>query len=363
MARAIWRKILEASKEEALLAVKLYNEPVFSRSLEGFVVHMHLAWLYLLQAQLVKERVEFRYPDPKHKGRYLKVDGEYQTWDLAKTAKHKWSTQNPVRANLEFFIKLRNRIEHRHTGRDEALAAAIGGQSHALLLNYEKELTAYFGESHSMANMLRFPVFIGTFTEAAEEVLVKLQNDLSPDLRNFLAEYDASIDSAIRDDSRYRLKLRVFLEAAPNAGEMALQFTRYDDLSDDQKKSMDELKKSGRVLVREQMRPVQNKGLMRPTQAMNRIAEGIPYKFNSYDFKLSWKNNNIRPLGGSPHPERTREEFCVYNDTHNDYLYTEAFVKYMIRKCSTKEGFLEVVGRQAKAKKHIGQGKTPTSTR
>jgi hypothetical protein len=42
--------MVEASKDEAVLAVRLYNDPSEARSFEGFVVHMHLAWLYLLHA-------------------------------------------------------------------------------------------------------------------------------------------------------------------------------------------------------------------------------------------------------------------------------------------------------------------------
>ena len=89
MSRAKCQRIIEASKGEAILAVRLYNEPTLPRALEGFVVHMHLAWLYLLQAELINNGVEFRYRDTKYKNRYLKVNGEYQMWDLAYTVKNK----------------------------------------------------------------------------------------------------------------------------------------------------------------------------------------------------------------------------------------------------------------------------------
>jgi len=37
--------MVDASRDEAQLAVRLYNDPAEARSFEGFVVHMHLAWL------------------------------------------------------------------------------------------------------------------------------------------------------------------------------------------------------------------------------------------------------------------------------------------------------------------------------
>jgi hypothetical protein len=52
--------MLDASTAEACLAVRLYNDPAETRSFEGFVVHMHLAWLYLLHAVLARDDVDFR---------------------------------------------------------------------------------------------------------------------------------------------------------------------------------------------------------------------------------------------------------------------------------------------------------------
>jgi hypothetical protein len=51
---------LQASKNEACLAVDLYNRSSGKRSLEGFVVHKHLAWLYLLHARFEHDGVDFR---------------------------------------------------------------------------------------------------------------------------------------------------------------------------------------------------------------------------------------------------------------------------------------------------------------
>ena len=87
--------------EEACLAVRLYNDPAESRSFEGFVIHMHLAWLYLLHAQFIRDDVDFRYWDPQFKKRLLKIDGEAKRWELERSVKERWpSDKDPVRANL-----------------------------------------------------------------------------------------------------------------------------------------------------------------------------------------------------------------------------------------------------------------------
>lgn len=49
--KATWKIMLEGAIDEALHAVDLYNQPRQPRRPEGFLVHMHIAWLYLLQAE------------------------------------------------------------------------------------------------------------------------------------------------------------------------------------------------------------------------------------------------------------------------------------------------------------------------
>lgn len=69
-----------------------------------------------------------------------------------------------MRVNLSLFIRLRNRLEHRHAHADAALMVTLSGHAHALLLNYEQELTSQFGDDQSLALRLRIPLFVGTFS-------------------------------------------------------------------------------------------------------------------------------------------------------------------------------------------------------
>jgi hypothetical protein len=111
--KRVWQHQLEASKQEALLAVDLYNRPGEDRRLEAFVVHMQIAWLYLLQAGFRREKVDYWYRDPR--GRKLRgTDGEPRSWELRRCLREVYEDNDPVRQNVEFFIGLRDRIEHRY---------------------------------------------------------------------------------------------------------------------------------------------------------------------------------------------------------------------------------------------------------
>lgn len=45
----------------------MYNDPAETRAFEAFVVHMHLAWLYLLHAEFLRDGTDFRYWDKRYK--------------------------------------------------------------------------------------------------------------------------------------------------------------------------------------------------------------------------------------------------------------------------------------------------------
>jgi hypothetical protein len=101
--------MLEAAKHEALEAVDHYNRPLRDRGSEGFFVHMHLAWLYLLHPQFERDGVDYYYYDKEGYREY--ADNEAKTCDLAKSVSEHFGPNEPVAKNLELTIALRNQID------------------------------------------------------------------------------------------------------------------------------------------------------------------------------------------------------------------------------------------------------------
>ncbi|MGY1838439.1 MULTISPECIES: DUF3644 domain-containing protein [unclassified Modestobacter] len=344
-------QMVEASRDEAQLAVRLYNDPAEPRSFESFVVHMHLAWLYLLHAELTRDGVDYRYWRPEGRTRRLvKVDGEPKRWELATCVQHRWpDSSDPVRANLGFFIALRNKIEHRYARHQEALAAAVGGQAQALLLNYEEEVTGQFGADSSLATRLRFPLFVGSFTDAGEQTLRRLRAQLPAALRTFIAEYDAQLDESVTADPRYELRLRVLQELAPKDPDaLAVQFTRFDELDEEQRAAVEAIGKKGLVVVREQKRGVIGLGYLKAAAVVAQVDEQIPFVFHMGHFVRAWKALGVRPDKNDPHPEKTDEKYCLYDERHHDYGYTAAYVKKLVKECRSEAGFRELLGFEPK---------------
>lgn len=342
-----WSATLKVAQSEAALAVRLYNDAAETRAFEGFVVHMHMAWLYLLQARFMRDGIDYRYRDHLNPRRFVRVDGEYKCWELGKSIAERWpDPAEPVRLNIEFFISLRNRIEHRHVKSDANLALAVSGHAQAQLLNFEEEITSTFGTKHSMANLLRFPAFVGTFTDDGEKTLRRLRDKLPADLKRFIADFHSGLSTGTSGDPRFELRLRVVLEKVnrdPDA--LSMQFTRWDDMTPAEKDVVEKLGKRGQTIIREQKRSIVGHGLIRPGEATRRVAAAIPFGFNSRHFTQAWQIKKIRPATGSKHPERTDETYCMYDELSRSYGYTDAWVNWLIKQCKTATSFEAVTGR------------------
>lgn len=342
-----WAPTLDAACREATLAVRLFNDPTEPRSFEAFVVHMHVAWLYLLHARFTRDKMDIRYRDRNHPHRFVRVDGEHKRWELGRCVEERWpDANNPARRNLEFFIGLRNRIEHRHDHTDRQLAESVSGHAQALVLNFERELTSTFGSNRSLATVLRFPVFIGTFTTEGVDALRTLRDHLPAGLKRFIAQYHSGLSDEVTDDDRFELRLNVILQQGRGSDALALEFARWDDMTAEERAAAELLGKRGRTVVREQRRMVVGDGLLRPKDACQRVTAAVPYAFNSHHFLRAWQIKGIRPTKGASHPERTDEKYCVYDALSRSYGYTEAWVKWLIKSCSTAEGFRSATGRE-----------------
>lgn len=347
-----WQATLDAGVEEICLAVRLYNDPAERRSFEGFVVHMHLGWLYLLHAEFIRDGTDFRYWDKQYKRRLVKIDGEPKRWELERSVKERWPKEtDPVRANLGLFIRLRNRLEHRHAHADAALMLNLSGHAHALLINFEEELTSQFGNDQSLALRLRIPLFVGTFSPQGERALRRFRKTLPSDLHTFLTEYESGLGEGVANDSRYEFRLRATVELAPKDSDaVAVQFTHFDDMTEAERDAVEEMGRKGQVIVRDRKQPVSGHGRLMPKPATAEVEAGIPYIFNLNHFAAAWRRLRVRPPKDDSNPHRTNPDFCEYDEPTNSYRYTRAYVKHLSKRCSTGDGFEEVTGMPPRAK-------------
>ena len=132
------KTILENSLNSALTAVETYNRPKTKFRIENYVVLMIIAWTKLFHA-FFQATIGERYFYKEKNGRYKIIEGERKAWELKECIKNfqkgtqKQKLTEAVIANLNFFIGIRNKIEHRYWN-SSALDILLFGECQALLI-------------------------------------------------------------------------------------------------------------------------------------------------------------------------------------------------------------------------------------
>ncbi len=188
--RELPRKVkgaLQKARDSALLAVEVYNKPAVTFKSGGYITLMVLAWTALFHAIFWKKK---RKPFHKEHGRFVKIDNDFKYWELGKCLPQYFTTDtgNPVRKNLEFFIPLRNRIEHRSM---PELDSSIFGECQAMLLNFDEMLGKEFGAKYCLRECLSFSLQLFPSSESLVDA-VKYKPESKP-VVEFIQQFRSTI--------------------------------------------------------------------------------------------------------------------------------------------------------------------------
>ena len=332
------------ARDAALAAVENYNKPGTYFRTRTFVLLMTVAWTSCFHVFFYAKKVNPWYvKSGTGKGtRYDRVDGEPKHWELSKCAREYWGSQDPAsRKNIEFFLGLRNKIEHSYYAE---LDPALYGECQAMLMNFEDVLVRAFGPDMALLDEIGVALqFSALRPHQQEEALRRLQSAALDDVRDYIQTFRAGLAPEILDSSQF--SLRVFLIPKltnnPNVADLSVEFVPYDPNSP---KAMEELREVT-ALIREKRVPVASKGLLKPKAIVAQVQESVSFKFTQDTHTRCWRYYKVRPPGGSEQPENTKADFCIYDELANGYGYTDAWVKYLCRKLADPVEYLAVTGR------------------
>ena len=333
-------RLLAKSRESALAAVRAYNDPDAGFRTETFIVLMVIAWNSLLQAML--ERANVDYYERDKRGAPIVVGGSEKvlgTWDLVQLALG-GDEYRAVRANLDFFLQLRNRISHRYL---PALDVAVADEAQAMLLNFENLLAAQFGEEAALGDRLAVPLQLSGFrNEGSQRSLRKAQAQLPADVGSFLTSHRAGVDDDVLASPEYCLQI-FFVPIAANrerSADAVVRFVPPDKVTPELEK---QLSKIG-VVTKRRITPVASADLLTPTEVVTLVAERLPYRFTMDTHTRCWKHYAVRPAGGSSQPEATDDRYCRWDRLARGYGYTNAWVEKLLRELTDEHNYKTVVG-------------------
>ncbi len=339
------KSALEKARDSALLAVEVYNKPAVKFKSGGYITLMVIAWTSIFHAIFFKRKIKPFYK--KENGHFVKIDGDFKYWELDECVRQffKTDTTNPARKNLEFFIPLRNRIEHRSM---PELDASIFGECQAMLLNFDEALEKEFGLQYCLRECLSFSLQLFPSSESLSDA-VKHKPGTKP-VVDFIKQFRSTISPDITTSGKYSFKA-FLIQVANHKTENALpvQFVHYDKLSDEEKAQVAHLV----AMVKFKDIPVSNLDTMRAGVVVDKVQaalgnptvdrNGTPVsKFNLTIHTRCWKRYKTRPTSDSATPQDTNKAYCIYDKRHNDYGYTQAWVDFLVAKLKDKAEFDEV---------------------
>lgn len=337
--RPRWWHQLQASKNEAILAIDLYNRSGRERQLEAFIVHMSMAWLRMFQAKVERDGGDL-YVRAKNGRRIKEKNGDWRMKPLSALSELLLKPNDPRRANLEFFTELRHRIEHRY---EKDIATLISGKTQAHLLNYEGLLVEWFGKSESVASELRFPLFVSTITDDAVKAVKEVAKRVPKAVREWVYDYDASFDPEVSGHPSFDFRVYLVPYTGPKtAADAAMTFVRLSDLTEEQRAVMEQ----AQTIIREKKVLVANLDRLKPSEVQKAVKAKLG-AFTMTDHTRAWRFYQVRPAGGVANPEATKSEHCIWDATFRQYVYTQAWVDFLIRELSDPARFAEVCGRAA----------------
>lgn len=340
MAKPKWHHMLEESKRQALVALDAYNSS--NGHYSDFIVHMHLAWLYLLHAEFRRDGTSYTYIDAAT-GKPKLVEGEPKTWELSACLGKRFPSNDAVRRNIELFVALRNRVEHRF---ERALQVVTGGRAHALVINYETERVEKFGPGYSLAMKLRFPITLQCMTDDGKEELRQVSRSLPRGTSAFIARYDAGLDAGVLDDPRYDYRVRLVPMLGPKSqADLAIDFVNLDGLDEEDRSRLVHAGRDGTVITKLKHVSVSSLGNMPAKRAASRVEERLPFKFTVNHHTQVWRQLQVRPPAGAKDPRATDPRYCMYSDSFGQYEYTPAWIDRLVRELGTIEGYRKHLGR------------------
>lgn len=347
--RAPWQYTLAESRRQALVAIDFYNRPGDRRSFSDFIVHIHLAWQNLLHADRVKRGEEIYYAKGAGKGKRYETnpDGSRKTWDLSRCIKAEFVDQDPVRLNIQFFIGLRNHVEHHF---QDQLLEVTAPEAHACIINFEAELVRRFGENESLGADLKFPVFIQSLKPATVKEQNVLRRGVPSSATSYITDFQAAVPDAVRSDERFAYRLLLLPMKGPKTeADMALNFVRQEDLSEEDLKAL--LGSRGSVIVAEKYRDAVHLNEMLPKAAAIKVQSRIPFKFSTNDFTILRKKWQIGPAKtGKKKPLPKSDGFAVFSPVINQFVYTPALVDKMAAALDSATKYRTELGKDPTAK-------------
>ena len=329
------KTILDNSINSAITAVETYNRPRTKFRIENYIILMVISWTKLFHSYF-QTTIGERYFYKEKNGRYKKIDGEKKAWELKECIKQyqknagRDKLSDGVVANLNFFIGIRNKIEHRYWD-SSTLDILLFGECQSLLYNYENLLVELFGNDYSLNTSLAYALQFSQIR--ANEQLTAQRELLSKDMQDikkYIDKYKTDLPQEVYDSQEYSIKLLQIPKISnTKRSDLAVEFVNWNTISEEDKENYNKVT----AIIKDKIvkHNVSNANMLRPIDVRNAVKEKTGVEISQSNHTDLWKAFSVRPHAKSEAKFDTITKYCIYDEPHNDYLYTSEWVDFIVK--------------------------------
>jgi hypothetical protein len=308
--------LLHKSKEFALLAVSIYNNPYTEFKTYGFIVNLNIAFTALFHSIFEKKGNDYFHHD-QH-GNPVMIDGDKKAWELSECVDKYWDgIESPEKANIKFLIGLRNKIEHRNL---PAIDLAVVGECQSALNNFEELIVQEFGDTHALTTSLAFAMQLTRVSEQAQvDALKQMQKENYKVVKEYMETYRGDLNDEIAQSQKYRLRAFLVPKLGNHAtsSDLAVEFINVDSLT------QEELQNYEQAVAF--IKGVENPFRLKPSRVVVLVSKGIS-GFNMTLHTKCWKFYEARPREMD---RAYKGEYSGYMEGFDGYLYSMKWVKFL----------------------------------
>lgn len=333
-----WEVQVLHARDACISGLRVWNDPSARFRTGTFSLLFVTAWNSISIALLEQRGAEWRKLDAD--GVPCVVGGAEQSEDTnaligdAFSGEQHWG----LRENVRLWVDLRNSVAHRHL---PALDVTVVPHAQAGLLNFEEAIVAGFGQEIGLAGCLSVPLQLSGFRDP--EVLKsakKLQAGLPLDVQAILSRAEQATPELLADPT---FALRVaFIPTVPASGrspDAVAYFLKPGEVPEELGGRIDQYV----VLPKVGMAARPN---VAASQVMAEVVRRTGFKFHSQHHVEACRRLNVRPPVGAD-DSTVDLQYAEYITSFKRYLYTQAWIDLLVKRCASPEGFLKVTGREA----------------
>ena len=301
-------ELIEKSREAALSAVQIYNNPTTTFKTEAYIILFVIAWVYLLHAYYRLKKVDYRYYEViDGRKKYLYVDGGRRYWDLVKCLSvPECPIDKHASNNLKFLIGLRNQIEHKKAA---GLDSYLSARYQACALNYNYYLKTLHGEEYSLDEKLALSLQFAELDYQQAEIIKDKEQQIPQYVRTYIADFENGLTTDEIQNERFAYRLLFTKVTAKREGQ-ADRVIEFLSPSDPLAKGIQK-----EYWIKED----REKPKFSATQVINKIKELGFKSFGMHQHTAFWKQHNGKDPGKG-FGTNVVKTWCWYQ-TWVDYVY------------------------------------------